>query len=467
MAVVAPFRGVRFNPARVGRLADVVTPPYDVISSQDGARFLAKNPYNMIRLDLRNTSQQVAAEPGRYQEARQLFTQWQQQGVLIQDDQPALYLYTIQYQHPSGVRRVRTGCIALVELADFSEGIVKPHEKTFDGVVADRLELMDTCGAQFSQVFSLYRDPEQEVIAALTRGRQEEPCCSLEDPAGNVHTLWRVVDEETHRQVGCFFQGRSLYIADGHHRYTTALQCRERARQRHPDLPADAPVNFIMMYLCASEDEGLSVLPTHRLVHWPGRMRGDELEQRMRRGMAVEEIREGRREDLIAALLSRMEEAQRLASRPTFGAYHPGEDRGFLLQFREDIVKWPGLARQPSSLQELDVVVLSEVVIHGLLDLDRDRCLREHMINYISDPDEALDVAVKQSVQDDSQTPLLFLLNATRVEQVLRVADQGEVMPHKSTYFYPKILTGLLINKIYGNDHIRIPGPCGQPGHAV
>ncbi|VAW38896.1 hypothetical protein MNBD_DELTA04-1792 [hydrothermal vent metagenome] len=460
MAIVAPFRGVRFNPDKIKNLEDVVTPPYDVISEADGTAFLEKNLYNMIQLDLRNSTLHGSdSEAGRYAEARTRFDAWQDDQILIRDDRPAIYLYYIDYTHPSGRRLTRKGLISLVGLAEFSEGIVKPHEKTFATVVAERLELMKACRAQFSQVFSLYHDRENIVIKTLEQAREPEPVCSVTDHFGNVHTVWRVTDPQALAGVAGYFADKPVYIADGHHRYTTALSCRKQALAEQPDLPADSPLNFTMMYLCSAEDDGLSVLPTHRLVTFPGRLSADEVVRKMKAGLRVEELKSGSREVLIAEVLSRMNEAEMTLSAPVFGLYHAGEDRCFFLRLKdENTERSASLARLPQVLQQLDVVVFSELLIQEYLGLDHQRCVREKLISYFSDPDDAIDVSVKKSIADDNVTPLLFLLNPTRVQQVTDVADSGEIMPHKSTYFYPKIMTGLLINKLVAAEKIQGAG---------
>ncbi len=459
MAVVAPFRGVRYNPEKIKQLEDVITPPYDVITEEAGAELLKKNPYSMMNLDLRNTSQDETDDDGRYQQASDRFSAWQEKQILIRDQQPAIYLYYIDYKLANGQQMTRRGIVGLVGLAEFSEGIVKPHEKTFSGVISDRLQLMEACQAQFSQIFSIYQDPEQVVITDLEKLRQPEPLMEAKDHNGNSHTLWQVTDKAAIARVHHFFADRSVYIADGHHRYTTALDCRRRALAKNPDLPADHPCNYIMMYLCAAEDPGLSVLPTHRLVKWPGTLNADQLQKKMRAGMRISEIKTGARETLIAEVLNRMDESEMDTGMPAFGVYHAGEDRAFLLRMQDGTVeKTQSLAEQAEVLKELDVVVLSELLIQDYLGLSHDQCVKEELVSYISDPDVALDAAVKQSVLQSSHTPLLFLLNSTRVDQVIRVADSGRIMPHKSTYFYPKIMTGLLINKLVGDEPVKLPG---------
>jgi len=454
MAVVAPFRGVRFNLAKIKSLDDIVTPPYDVINEKEGKTFLDKNEYNMIRLDLRNDSQSQEATSNRYREARDLFVNWQNEDVLIRDDKPAIYLYYIDYTHPSGRHMTRKGLVSLVRLAEFSEGIVKPHEKTFDNVIADRLELMDECKAQFSKVFSIYSDKENNIIDILEKAREPEVLYSVKDHNDNIHTIWRVSDTKALGKVRELFTDKTLYIADGHHRYTTALNYRKRALQRNPRLPSNNPANFIMMYLCSMEDEGLSILPTHRLVTWPGGMSGDELKDRMQLYFEIEEIIGASRETLIGETLARMNEFVEAKKTIQFGAYHPGEDRCFLLRLKEGAYSSSIISKWPRVLQDLDVVVFSEMIVNEGLGLDHNSCLKEKLISYFSDPDEAIDIAVKKSVSEENITPLLFLLNPTRVIEVMNVADQDEIMPHKSTFFYPKIITGLLLYKLDDTEHI-------------
>jgi len=455
MAFIAPLRGVRFNTAKAGRLDDIVTPPYDVIKEQSVEAFLAKNPYSMVRLDITKSPGAGAVDRERYVAAANLFNQWREEGILIRDQEDALYLYETRYTLHSGKQLVRRGLLCLVGLAEFSEGVVKPHEHTFDTVVADRLQLIQHCRAQFSQIFSLYSDPDNAVISLLESARSE-PAGSVTDADGCVHSIRRVTDPAIIRQVQLFFRNQSLYIADGHHRYTTALGYRRHLRQQQGELPATHPANHIMMYLCPMEDPGLSVLPTHRLLYWPGRLNVDELTRRLRPGFDLEEIHAGSRESLVEEALSRMDEIEQRTREKTstsFGVYHPGEDRCFVMTMKAGMNDHFEI--DSPCLKDLDVVVLSELIIKKYFGLDHQRCEHENLIHFYSDPDEALDAAVKDSADCDDVTPLLFLMNPTRVEQVKKVADANQVMPHKSTYFYPKIMTGLLFYQLVDNEVIN------------
>jgi uncharacterized protein (DUF1015 family) len=464
MAIVAPFRALRFNPLKLQRLEDVVTPPYDIIDEKKQAAFQARNPYNMINLDISKSPGRGDNSEERYSSARNYFSRWQDEKILIRDDEPAIYLYYIDYTLPSGLRLTRKGLVALVGLSEFSEGIVKPHEETFATVTADRLRLMSTCQAQFSQIFSLYAENGANILSTLEKGCPDKPLYEVRDADGGRHTIWPVTDAEILATVQGLFRDKAVYIADGHHRYSTALQFRNLMAEKLGGLPEESPYNFAMMYLCPMEDPGLTVLPTHRLVTLPGDSASglpsmDELAGMMADAFLLEEVKGGSREILVAEVLARMDDklAEGREGQTMFGLYHAAEDRCFLLTLKEDALHNEALADRPPALRDLDVVILSDLVVGKILGLDCERCEQGNLVRYFADPDEALDVAVKESITNENVLPLLFLMNNTKVMQVKRVADENLIMPHKSTYFYPKILTGLLLNKLHPDEKIVLP----------
>ncbi len=452
MAIIAPFSGLRYDTAKISRLEDVVTPPYDVIDFQAQQDLLQKNPYSMIKLDLSKNVKPDEMTSERYDDSRQLLQDWQDEGILTRDAQPTIYLHYVDYNHPSGRRLTRKGLVGLVGLAEFSEGIVKPHEKFFRNVVTDRLRLLDTCRTQFSQVFSVYSDKENEVMDLLEDARDPEPLCACDDLDGCHHVLWQVTDREAIAKAQGLLADKSLYIADGHHRYNTALQMRELMAERQGGVAADSPFNFIMMYLCAMEDPGLSVLPTHRLVRLAD-VSADEIVAKLAPGFEVEEVVGGTREVLLSEVLGQMDEKRGVAN--VFGFYHAGEDRCFLLVMKEGAMAAAGFAEMPAPLRRLDVVVLSELILASYLGLDHDKCENEDLIDYFSDPDDALDRAVKESAEPGG-TSVIFLMNNTEVSQVKNVSDAELVMPHKSTYFYPKIMTGLVMNPMVEGEKVDV-----------
>lgn len=455
MAIIAPFCALRFNPGKLACMEDVVTPPYDVIDEKGKAAFQARNPHNMIYLDISKSPGKGDESDERYSSARDYFNKWQEEEVLIRDAAPGFYLYLIDYKLPSGLRFTRKGFIGLVKLSDFSEGIVRPHEQTFDTVTADRLRLMDTCQAQFSQIFSLYTDPEMQIITALEAGCPEEPLYEVRDADGGMHSIWPVTDKDILARVQELFKEKAVYIADGHHRYKTSLQFNKLMKERLGELPAQSPYNYTMMYFCPMEDPGLKVLPTHRLVTLPddvlpGLPTMDELSTMLDEYFHLEEITGGSREIFLGEVLARMEEnmVSEQHKYTQFGLYHAAEDRCFLLTLKKSASEIETLSHRHPALQDLDVVVLSDLVVEKILGLQYERVEHDNLVRYYADPDEALDVAVKESVNLENSLELLFLMNNTMVSQVKRVADEQLIMPHKATYFYPKILTGLLLNKL-------------------
>jgi uncharacterized protein (DUF1015 family) len=441
MAVIKAFKGVRYQTGRAGNLEDLITPPYDVIDSQLHGVFAARNPHNIIRLDLpKDPGFQVSADTARHRQAASLLADWLNRGVLLQDREPALYPYDVEYTSATGSRKTRKGFVCLVKLVDFSQGVVKPHEQTFTSVIDDRLALTRACRAQFSQVFSVFSDPSHTVIDLLDRCRGQA-VARVVDNDGNVHQLWQVNDWQTIGTIERLLADRALYIADGHHRYVTALSYSREINSE------DGPEQYIMMYLSPIEDDGLTILPTHRLIRYPGTFALNGFMDRLRTAFYVEEVRGTGREALLQDVLSRMEELhtdKKRSGSGVFGFYLASEDRGFVLSTNDHAQQL--LTARPPSLRRLDSVLLNDLIIKEALGLDQQQCEEQNLITYQSDLSVALDKGVKLSAFHEQGTPLLFIISATTIEQVKSVSDAGLFMPHKSTYFYPKVMTGLVMN---------------------
>ncbi len=441
MAVIKAFKGVRYDTDKAGRLEDLITPPYDVIDVRLSGAFSERTPYSMIHLDLpASPGPQASPDVARHQRAAALLDQWRSEGILIQDEEAALYPYDIEYTTVTGGRKTRKGFVCLVKLTDFSHGIVKPHEETFTTVVDDRLALTRACRAQFSQVFSVFSDPSRRVLDLLDRHRGQS-LYRVVDNDGNIHQLWRVSDRQTIDSIKQLLADRVLYIADGHHRYVTALSYSKEAAS------PDGPEQYIMMYLSPIEDDGLTILPSHRLIRYPGSFTLNGYLEKLRALFYLEEVRGASREALLQDMLNRMEEVHTDKTKEqtgVFGCYLAAEDRGFVLR-TNDLARQRLMARPPS-LRRLDGVMLNDLIIEESLGLDQHQCEQQGLITYHSDLAQALDTSVKVSAFQESGVPLLFLINATTIEQVRSVADAGLFMPHKSTYFYPKVMTGLVMN---------------------
>lgn len=415
MAHLRPFRGVRYNPAVAGDLHALVCPPYDVISAHQQTLLHSQSPYNAIHLDLNQASD-------RYATAAKLWRVWRDTRVLMQDPEPSLYVYSQDFSLPDGSRRRRTGVLAAVRLEEFASGVIRPHERTFEDAKQDRLALLDACQAQLSPVFLLYARKDwsiEQVLAAELAGR---PMIAVTDGQTNRHTVWRVTDPAAVAQVAAGVSAESLIIADGHHRYETALRyCRENLTAR---ARPDAAVRYVLAYVANAEDEGVVILPTHRLIHDTPLPSVNALRAVFSRDFRLRLY--ARQADFLAALGNG-------GTGRRIGCAVAGAEHYWLLSFDEQVNRGSGTS---AALQAVDVTVLHDVLLGRVLGLTPER--QEAVVSYTSSAHEALQAVAEGRCQ------VAFLLNPTPYHRVQQVCAGGEIMPHKSTYFYPKLLTGLV-----------------------
>lgn len=438
MAEVYPFQGLRFDATVVGPLADVITPPFDVISEKDQALFHERSPYNVVRLIRGKTTAYDTRGNNSHSRAAETMRQWIQEGVLRRDHEDAFYLTTLEFPF-RGSRLIRYGLIGRVELRAFSAGVVLPHEKTFTNVKAERLGLIKACRTNFSPIFSLFDDPADVVgeWAALTASRK--PALETADHNGWQHRLWRITDADLIARTTRGFKDRKLYIADGHHRYETALNYRNSLG---PDLPSGHPANFTMMYLCSMRDPGLIILPAHRLLKDVPPPVQDRFVQRAQEFFDVRSLpyTEDQRDRVLSELIAIMQ------ANPADGSIGVFSRRN--RQFMILSLKHRGVMKQlfsgefPEAIGHLDVTVLTRLIFMELLGFDQSRLDNEKLIGYTTAPEEAVDAVVR------GEYDVSFILNPPGLKQVCAVADQGLVMPRKATYFFPKVTTGLVMNPL-------------------
>jgi uncharacterized protein (DUF1015 family) len=390
MAEVEPFAGLRFGGAP---LADVIAPPYDVISPDEQDRLYARSPFNVVRLEL-------GREKDRYAEARRCLHDWRQQGVLRQDE-PSFYVYEQRF-YSSTVRR---GLFGRVKLEPWSAGVVLPHEETLTKPKADRLDLLRAVQANVSPVFALYEDPAKELAATLAGVCRGEPTAEATDDAGEQHRLWQVSDPAVTSRVSSFFGGKRLFIADGHHRYETALAY----RNENPGVPA---ADFAMMTFVNMHSPGLRILATHRVLRNLDDFQAPALLAKAR--AAGWSVREGM---------------------PGHGA--PGSVRIGLIAGSRAYT----LERERRE-GELDVPVLHAEILGGFLGIGEEAVRDERYITYVRGTDAAVAEVREKSAQ------AAFLLEPTPIEDMARIAFAGGVMPQKSTDFYPKLLSGVTIYRL-------------------
>ncbi len=425
LAEIKPFCALRYDLSKAGAIEELTCPPYDIISEEERKAFLERNPYNVIRLELPR-----GEDP--YREAGNTLEQWLSQGILKRDMDEGVYLYEEEFLSAvdRGEKKSLLGLICLVRVEDFSAGVVLPHEETLSKAKEDRFNLMKATSCNFSQIYSLYQDEEHVTKKRLQNlSRTCSPRYEFSD--GLVtHRLWVVNDPVAIEALRNDFAGRRLYIADGHHRYETAIRYRDWNRDEGRYLPG---AGYVMMMLCDMADEGLTVFPTHRLI------KGIP-------SFEPEKLLASCREQFSFYTCETMEQAQEKLSgfyeeeKHAF-AFYDGES--FTVLVLKDVSVMDQLLPEKSpDSRRLDVAILHSLILERLLGIDKENMANQKNLTYTRSSEEA-----KRSV-DSGESQCCFLLNPTRVEEIGRVAANGEKMPQKSTYFYPKLITGLVMNQM-------------------
>ncbi len=422
MADVQPLRALHYDPAVVGSLADVVAPPYDVIDSAQRAELIARSPFNIVAIDL------PQGEPDRYATAREMLETWQLQGALTRDREPAMWAHTQDYTGPDGRRLTRRGFYCRVRIEEYGPGRVRPHERTHPGPKEDRLRLTRATRANVSPIFSLYSDPTQAAWAALEPATAQAPWGEVTDAQRTTHRLWRVTDPRAIAAVQQATHDAELLIADGHHRYET-MQAYAR------EVGGEGEHQYILMCLVALEDPGLTVFPTHRLIGNLDEDRRRALEQALARDFEIE---------VVSAEQIAPPEQARGARTPLQLGYINNRDghRALRLTLKNQAIADAALQGHSEAYRRLDTGVLEVLLLKGALGLSDEDISHLNGLFYARSTEEALQL-VGAGAYDAA-----FFMRATPVAQVRDVAAAGENMPPKSTFFYPKLLTGLLLNPL-------------------
>lgn len=468
MAEIAPLTPLRYDLQRLVQkgtgLGSVVAPPYDVISAKDRAELCARDPHNVVRLILPEAEgREGEGDPdAKYRHAARLFTQWRDQGVLVRDNEPAFYRYDQTFLPPGAVTGpsgaassraiTRRGFLALVRLAPFADRVVLPHERTLSGPKEDRLKLFRATGTNLSPGFMLYRDSQGELDGPLETGHV---LADFNTPDGVHHVLAKVTARDALRAIVAKVAQSTLLIADGHHRYETAVRYRdEMDRAATSPLPARAEHRYFMTFLVNGDDPNLVVFPTHRHVHSLPRASFDELLDGARATFEVELLPPGVPADVIEGSLvagrSRLGEDES-KRRPTFAVCAP-DGRVAKLTLRSDVslAGHPTLSQRPEVLRRTDVAVLHDAVLEHLLGITKEAQAEKTNLWY---PQDLAGTLVELR---GGKGQFLFVMNPTPVHQVRSVAEAGEVMPQKSTFFFPKVLTGLAIHTLRPSEHVAV-----------
>lgn len=445
MAEIIPFKGIRYNREKVGALSDVIAPPYDVISPAQQDAFYARSPYNVVRLDFGKPMDSDTGADNRYTRSKAALDDWLATGVLVPDAEPCLYFYRMDYSTPAGDARKLTGIICMLRLEEWDKGVVLPHERTLKGPKVDRMELIKATGVMASQIFSLYSDPAKTITSAMesaTTGTM--PDVEATDDDGTTHKVWAVKDAAAIKAAQDSLSNRPVFIADGHHRYETSLAYRDIRRAKGA-YTGDEPFNFVPMFLANMEEDGLTVLPTHRLVSDLKGLDSKTVLDNAARYFEIEKLAFTTETELDTRkkLLTRLVEKGSAAH--TFGYFFHGDPAYYLFSVKDMSAVKNVIGCGPTDAYcNLDVTVLHSLIIELVLGIDTEEIAKNQPVKFEKDGLRAV-----ERVRSGDFT-MCFLLNPTRVHQVKDVALAGEIMPQKSTYFYPKLLTGLVIAPVGG-----------------
>jgi uncharacterized protein (DUF1015 family) len=447
MAEVRALRALHYDPAVVGPLSAVVSPPYDVIDASQREELLSRSPFNVIAVDL------PQGEPDPYTAAAALMANWRASGAVVRDELPALWAHTQQYTGPDGRRRTRRGFFCRARIEGGSPGAIRGHERTHPGPKEDRLRLTRATRMNISPIFSLYSDPRQAAWAALEPATELEPWAEVSDAQDTVHRVWRVSDPEAIAAVQDAVAPAELLIADGHHRYETMRDYAAEVDAAEIDAgPAAHPKasgaraggagaecgarggeehRFALMCLVALEDPGLEIFATHRVVRGLDDQRHDRLLNDLQRDFEMSEVAE-----------------QDLAPAPGAGPLELGyidawSKRPTRLRLRSQSIADEALQGRSEAYRHLDTGVLEALVLKGSLGLSGEDIASFNGLFYARDAREAVEMVRRGEYQ------AAFLMRPTPVQAVSALAELSESMPPKSTYFYPKLLTGLLFNELY------------------
>lgn len=430
MATIKPFRAIRYNQDRIDSINNVISQPYDRVRYGLQEQYYDLSEYNITRIIKGKELEGDNEQDNVYTRAKNYLQEWLEQGILQREDQPALYIYHQTFPLPNGSDVTRKALLTAFELARFEEGIVLPHEKTHAGPKVDRLNLTRATETYFGNIFMLYPDPRNQVDVILAQALDREPDITARELHEKevLHQVWVVKDPDVIDRVREeMADKKNIIIADGHHRYETALTYRDEMREKYPDAPTNAGFNYRMTAMISMSDPGLTILPTHRLIFDYQKMTAAVIVDKAREFFEVKEV-DGRHA-LEMELSAAEGEIGVMGLVTQEGTYFLRlQDSGVMKNLAPDRVK---------AWRELDVSILHNLVFDHLMDISEEKIDNKENIQYLREPDMGYeDVA-------ENATSFLFVLNPTRIEQVKACTKAGEKMPQKSTDFYPKVITGL------------------------
>lgn len=419
MAEIIPFTGILYNPEKVDA-SEIMAPPYDIVTHDLKEELYLKSPHNVIRIDFGKDRDGDTDDENRYTRASRCLAEWQKEGILTRDPEPFFYCYEMRYEINGETLRTR-GFLGAVKIEELGKGRIHPHEMTYSKPKSDRLNILRICNANTSPIWSLYSSEEKVTSSILNDIVKQKPFIEADIGDNIAHRLWKITDSALIEKIREEMSDKDVFIADGHHRYETALAFQKEMKEKGLIKTGDEPFNYVLMFLSNMEDEGLTLLPTHRIVEinsdiHPKDILGEYFDVR-KISAAGRPGKEVRRE-----MFGMMQ-----AKRHSFGMYLTNADTYYVLSFTGSIEDMD----LPDCLKKLDVTVLHQFIFEKLLNIGH--------YEYEMAPDVAVERANNGSFE------AVFFLNSTAIKDVKDVALAGHRMPPKSTYFYPKLLTGMVI----------------------
>lgn len=454
MPHIEAFRGVRYDLGHVGSLSSVVAPPYDVINGELQKQLYGENPHNVVRLILNQDEEGDTEDSNRYTRAAQLLRQWQREGVLFTEGDPAVYVYHQVYTE-GGVEYTRRGFMCRTRLERFGEGNIHPHEETHGGAKADRLKLWKACKANLSQIFGLYPDERNEAQLLLEEAIKGVAPLEATDHLGVLNRLWPVTDIEVINQLQAVLGDKPIYIADGHHRYETACNYRDELAHSLGDgaeggqLPPEHPANYVLMMCVSMSDPGMLVLPTHRLFRGIPEIDSIQLAEKLGDHFKTEFAGKGPNE--AAAVWGDIEAEN---EQGTLALYTGADEQWTLCRVTDrGRAKMAEISTDHSTdWQGLGVSLLHRLIVENLLDAPESAAPKyvrsiDEVIEGLTHGDDTGRDLTGQMASGGKFNLAAIVMPAT-LEHIRQISNHGERMPAKSTYFYPKVLSGLVINPL-------------------
>ncbi len=439
MAKITPFKGILYSQEKIENFESVVAPPYDVISQSCQEELYQKSDYNIVRLILGKTLESDNNENNRYTRANKDLNDWLEKGILHQNGCECVYYYSQEY-HFNGERKKRIGIVARVKLEEYSKGIIFPHEYTLSKPKEDRLKLTMACRANFSQIFGLFSDPQNIINSLIENEVEKESLTEVKDSEGVVHTFGNILNKDAIKKIAYCMKDKKVYIADGHHRYETALAYRDEMRKQCGNSSEDKPYDYVMMYLTDMDSEGTSIFPIHRLLFNLDNFHSEQLLKSLEAYFNIQSFpfknseEKNKMRDLVFQQMKLKEKDQF-----SYCLYF-GTGSFYLLKLKAN--PFAGDTTTPKEFSELEAFVLHSLIFEKILGIKKESIKNQECISYKKSENEAIEMV------DSGKYQIAFFLNPTRMEQIKSVAGAGLRMPQKSTFFYPKLLSGLVINPL-------------------